>query len=111
MRTKFLRFEGFAEVLASIEADRQQNDRYHHDLSLKKRETLIKMIKAVADRELTPRQRTAFYMYYFDKMTMEQIAGSLGVCRSTVSRAISGADKKIATYLKYFFAFFYNLEA
>ena len=97
-------------MLASIEADRQQSDLYHRELSLKKRDTLLKMIKTVADRELTPRQRTAFYMYYFDKMTMEQIASHLKVCRSTVSRAISGADKKIETYLKYFFAFFYNLE-
>ncbi|MBQ3692290.1 MAG: sigma-70 family RNA polymerase sigma factor [Clostridia bacterium] len=44
---------------------------------------------------LTEKQKNCLSMYYFDKMTMKEIAATLGVNQSTVSRHVRAARVKL----------------
>lgn len=47
------------------------------------------------EKVLTPRQREMIYLYYVEKMTMKDIAKSLGLNPSTVSRTIRLGREKL----------------
>ena len=51
--------------------------------------------------DLTPRQAQMVRLYYLEQHTMGDIAGSLGVNISTVSRTLAAARKKLRRCLRY----------
>ncbi len=60
--------------------------------------TLERMKKLVAKAmqvNLTERQRTCVEMYYIDEMKLSDIARELGLDKSTVSRHITSARRKL----------------
>lgn len=58
------------------------------------------LLKAV-NEELTPKQRETLLMYYFEDLSMAEIAEKQGVTLSTVSRSITRAKKRLERVLKY----------
>ncbi len=55
----------------------------------------------VIREELTPLQRETLTAYYFQEMTIPQIAKSRGVNKSTVCRTLRRAEQKLQRFLKY----------
>ena len=64
-------------------------------------ERLRKNLTAVIRDELTPKQQEVLQLYYFEGLRMKDIAERLKVNRSTVSRNLMRAQRKLAKYLKY----------
>lgn len=62
---------------------------------------LRRNLRQARERELTPRQRQMVALYYDRGLTMAQIAGRLGVNRSTVSRTLRRARDRLYRYLRY----------
>ena len=61
------------------------------------RKDLLKRIAAVGLQELmTARQRQIFIMYHYQMMSITDIARELGVYKSTISRTLTRAEKKLA---------------
>ena len=52
--------------------------------------------------ELTTRQRDCLRMYYYDNMKMKDIAVTLGLSNSTVSRHIKAAQTKLKNVARYY---------
>ena len=65
------------------------------------REVQLKRVQRVIREELTPLQREALIAYYFQDMTMTQIARERGVNKSTICRTLHRAEEKLRRYLKY----------
>lgn len=82
--------EGIQEILGE-KTDRTDN--------AKLKRILMKVIK----NELTEKQRYVVMMYYFKKMTLQEIAGKLGVTHQTVADALIRAKSRIFRILKYYF--------
>jgi RNA polymerase sigma-70 factor (ECF subfamily) len=61
----------------------------------------LQRVRRVIEEELTPIQRQVLIAYYFQQMTIPQIAQDRGVYKSTVSRTLHRAEKKLRRYLKY----------
>ena len=47
---------------------------------------------------LTPKQRTYFEDYYFDNLTMEEIAINNGVSKNAISKSLMEIEKKLMEY-------------
>ena len=62
---------------------------------------LRRNLRQARERELTPRQRQMVALYYDRGLTMAQIAGRLGVNRSTVSRTVKRAKQRLYRCLRY----------
>lgn len=60
-----------------------------------------RVLPRVIDEKLTLRQRQCVQMYYFKKLNMQEIGEVLGIDRTTVSRNLSRARKRIRTSLEY----------
>jgi RNA polymerase sigma factor (sigma-70 family) len=65
------------------------------------REVQLKRVQRVIKEELTPLQREALIAYYFQDLTMTQIARERGVNKSTICRTLHRAEEKLRRYLKY----------
>lgn len=52
--------------------------------------------------ELTERQRQCVTMYYYDDMKMKEIASTLSLSPSTVTRHIKAAQRKLKNVAKYY---------
>ena len=65
------------------------------------KEILARTLHEICDMELTERQRTAMELCFFQGMTVTQAAEIMGVHKSTVSRHITGAKKRIEKSLRY----------
>ena len=65
------------------------------------REQQLKRIQRVIREELTQLQRDTLFAYYFQQLTIPQIAADRGVHKSTVSRTLHRAEDKLRRYLKY----------
>ena len=65
------------------------------------REVQLQRVRRVIEEELTPIQRQVLIAYYFQQMTIPQIARDRGVYKSTVSRTLHRAENKLRRYLKY----------
>ena len=65
------------------------------------REVQLKRVQRVIKEELTPLQRDALIAYYFQDLTMTQIARERGVNKSTICRTLHRAEEKLRRYLKY----------
>lgn len=64
---------------------------------------LRKNLKRAIQEDLTNRQRTMLLMRYSRGFSMVRIAEELGVNRSTVSRTLARANKRLEHALKYSF--------
>ncbi len=51
--------------------------------------------------ELTARQRQILHMNFEQNMTVTEIAGALGVNKSTVSRTLTRAKRRLYRFLRY----------
>ena len=66
------------------------------------RERMKRLLKRAIRHELTDRQRICVTMYYLEGMKMKEIARSLDLCESTVSRHISAAARKLRRIASYY---------
>lgn len=64
-------------------------------------ERLRRNLRQARERELTPRQRQVVDLYFDQGMTIPQIAGELGLNRSTVSRTLHRAKARLYRCLRY----------
>ena len=65
------------------------------------RQVQLQRVQRVIAEELTELQRETLVAYYFQEMTIPQIAENRGVHKSTVSRTLHRAENKLRRYLKY----------
>ncbi|MCX4373028.1 MAG: sigma-70 family RNA polymerase sigma factor [Dysosmobacter sp.] len=62
---------------------------------------LRRSLRSARVQELTSRQRQVLRLYYDQEKTLSQIAEELGVNRSTVSRTLCRARKRLYRCLRY----------
>ena len=67
-----------------------------------KHRLMIKIMRNIIENELSERQRQMIILYYFNRLNVPEIAETLGVNRSTVSRTISRGRRNIMEKMKYF---------
>ena len=65
------------------------------------REVQLQRVRRVIAEELTESQREMLTAYYFQELTMTEIARDRGVNKSTVCRTIHRAEEKLRRFLKY----------
>ena len=65
------------------------------------RSVQVRRLKNVIDRELTWHQRRMIMGYYYEKKTVTQLAAELGVNKSTVSRTLNRARRRMSRCLRY----------
>ena len=61
----------------------------------------MQRIRRVIETELTQKQREVILAYYFQDKTIPQIAAERGIQRSSVSRCLRRAEKKVRLCLRY----------
>lgn len=59
------------------------------------------LIRLAMEQELTPRQRQCVELYYFDRLTMEEIGRELGIGKATVCRHLQKSKKRLGRALGY----------
>lgn len=64
---------------------------------------LLTAIRQISERELTDRQRTVMNLCFFQEMSVTQAAQVMHLHKSTVSRHLSAAKKRIENSLRYSF--------
>lgn len=64
-------------------------------------ERLRRSLRQAREQELTPRQRQLLELYYDQGLSIPQIAGELGLNRSTVSRTLRRARDRLYRCLRY----------
>ena len=85
------------EFLGDMAAWRRQNS----DDNSERLERLRRNLRKVREQELTPRQQVVMRMYYDEGKSIAKIAKSLKENKSTVSRTITRARKRLFRYLQY----------
>ena len=65
------------------------------------REVQLKRVQQVIREELTPLQREALIAYYFQELSIPEIARERGVNKSTVCRTLHRAERRLQILLKY----------
>lgn len=65
------------------------------------RDVQLKRVKRVIAEELTQLQRETLTAYYFQELSITQIAEARGVNKSTVCRTLHRAEARLRKYLKY----------
>ena len=65
------------------------------------RETQLRWVRRVLERELTPCQRRVVEGIYVQKLSQSERARRLGVHRSTVSRTLTRAKERLRRCLQY----------
>ena len=61
----------------------------------------MKRLRRVIEKELTQKQREVIVAYYFQDMTIPEIAAQRGVQKSSVSRCLRRAEKRVRRCLRY----------
>lgn len=84
-----------AQLSAWLTADTDRQDAEY--------EQMKRTIAMAIREELTQKQREYLTMYYVEKLTMEEIADSCGVNKSSVCRTINRAENRIAKVMRYAF--------
>ena len=64
-------------------------------------QTQMRRLRRVIDQELTQKQREIIVAYYFQDKTIPQIAAERGVHKSSVSRCLHRAEKRVRLCLRY----------
>ena len=65
------------------------------------REVQLKRIRRVITEELSQLQRETLTAYYFQELSITEIARQRGVNKSTVCRTLHRAEDKLRRFLKY----------
>ena len=65
------------------------------------RQRLLERVRRLIREELTERQRDVVLAYYFQNKRIPQIALEWGVHKSSVSRLLHRAEKRLKKYLTY----------
>lgn len=73
-------------------------------------EAFKKIVKKVIQNELNEKQREILYLYYYDRLTMEQIAKQLNVNTSAICRHLKRIRRKLYGFLKYAAELYYGRE-
>ena len=92
---------GDAEICADKKLMSAMGDNYDDHTN---KVQLAKIKKALADvvqNEISARQKELIVLYYYKRMNIPEIADLLGLNKSTVSRTLSRARRKILSRLKY----------
>ena len=63
--------------------------------------TQMQRLRRVIERELTQKQREIILAYYFQDKTIPQIAAERGIHKSSVSRCLHRAEKRVRLCLRY----------
>lgn len=63
--------------------------------------TQMQRIRRVIEQELTEKQRQVILAYYFQDMTIPQIAAQRGIHKSSVCRCLQRAEKRVKRCLRY----------
>ncbi len=89
LKSEFLSKEEFCadKEISALIGDENSNT-VRHSL-------MLKIMNNIIENDLTDRQKQMITMYYFQHMNISEIAGKLGVNRSTVSRTISRGRKNL----------------
>jgi RNA polymerase sigma factor (sigma-70 family) len=66
------------------------------------RQQMMKILYRAMQLELTDRQRDCITMYFLNGMKMKDIAADLGLSRSTVTRHIQAATRKLRKVASYY---------
>ena len=61
----------------------------------------MQRLRRVIEKELTQKQREVIVAYYFQDMTIPEIAAQRGVQKSSVSRCLRRAEKRVRRCLRY----------
>ena len=61
----------------------------------------MKRVRRVIEQELSDCQREVMVAYYFQRMSVTDIARERGVNKSTVSRTLKRAENRLRMFLKY----------
>lgn len=85
------------EIQAAMEIWQGQ-DSEDNDIQMQR---LRRNLKKAIDQELTGRQQTMLLMRYSENCSQTDMATRLGVDKSTVSRTLARARKKLARVLQY----------
>ncbi len=83
--------------LASLQLWQQENQ----GSNTQRRERLRHNLDVLMEKELTPRQKTTVELFFFRKMRVSDIAAEMGLSKSTVSRTLQRALKRLYHYLQY----------
>lgn len=94
MRVKLISFDGWEEAIADKSAGRRESNRPE----LMK---VQKLLRLAIERELTPRQRECVRLYFYDRLTEEEIGRSLGIGKSTVCRHLQKAKARLYSAMRY----------
>ena len=65
------------------------------------RQVQLRRLQRVIENELTDKQREILIAYYFQNMTMAEIAQARGVCSSTICRTLHRAEARVRRCLRY----------
>ena len=65
------------------------------------RQQQLRRVRQVIERELTPLQKETLIAYYFQQESIPRIAQRRGVNKSTVSRTLKSAERRLRQYLRY----------
>lgn len=68
----------------------------------RERQHMMKILYRAMQIELTDRQRNCITMYFLNGMKMKDIATDLGLSRSTVTRHIQAATRKLRKVASYY---------
>ena len=63
--------------------------------------TQMQRLRRVIERELTQKQREIILAYYFQDKTIPQSAAERGIHKSSVSRCLHRAEKRVRLCLRY----------
>ena len=83
--------------LAALQAYRKEGQEDNEEW----RQKQAKNLRRAISEELTPRQRTIVTMYFFENKRNREIAEELKVNKSTVSRTLDRAVKRIRKVMRY----------
>ncbi len=61
----------------------------------------MQRLRRVIERELTQKQREIILAYYFQDKTIPEIAAERGIQKSSVSRCLKRAEKRVRLCLRY----------
>lgn len=81
--------------MLSNESVNEDNNNAH------RREQLLKLVRRLVNEVLTEKQRELIVMYYFEQHSMTEIADTMGLNKSTVSRGIARGLARINDRIQY----------
>lgn len=81
--------------------NRYKNNEFNDNNSSQQHNRLKQNIKKIIDNELTNIEKNTINLYYYKKMSITSISHYFGVNKSTVSRNLSRALKKLNDFIKY----------